>query len=213
MEENRDLDRPAGESAEKPGRAAADKVVANILPSGTSATTDPASLEQAYVQDHGLIYHLLYCKTWNRELTEDLVSRTFMKAQHYARREAVRWRPLLYRIARNEWIQHQRYKQRHPTTRDNILWIPAPLPGPDVVLEEEQRCKQVRECVDRLAEIDQDIIILHIWIGMTLRETAEMLGKPEGTVKSRFSRAKRKLERMLNTDLAENPDGSTPAQD
>jgi RNA polymerase sigma-70 factor (ECF subfamily) len=81
------------------------------------------------------------------------------------------------------------------------------------MLEEEQRSQRVRECVDRLEEIDQDIIILHIWMGMTLAEIAEMLGKPEGTIKSRFSRAKRKLEVMLKAELADQPDGMVSSQD
>ena len=213
MRENADLQGDAGELVEQPPEAGPDKIVAKILPSGASAPPHPASLEQAYVQNHWLIYNLLYCKTWNRELTEDLVSRTFMKAQHYARRKAVRWRPLLYKIARNEWIQYERYKHRHPTTHENVVWIPSPHPGPDIMLEEEQRSQRVRECVDRLEEIDQDIIILHIWMGMTLAEIAEMLGKPEGTIKSRFSRAKRKLEVMLKAELADQPDGMVSSQD
>jgi RNA polymerase sigma factor (sigma-70 family) len=213
MSENPDPQGSAGGPSGKPGGGGSDKVVANILPSGAAAKADPASLEQAYVRNHWLIYNLLYCKTWNRELTEDLVSRTFMKAQHYARRKAVRWRPLLYKIARNEWIQYERYRHRHPTSHENVLWIPSPHPGPDIVLEEEQRHGRVRECIERLDEIDQDIIILHIWMGMTLSETAETLEKPEGTIKSRFSRAKRKLEGMLKAELADQPEGGASSQD
>lgn len=53
-----------------------------------------------------------------------------------------------------------------------------------------------------LGENHRDVLLRYYFEGYSVKEIAEMFGIPEGTVKSRLSRARKELERML-TDAEE----------
>ncbi|SDB03820.1 RNA polymerase sigma factor [Eubacterium oxidoreducens] len=56
----------------------------------------------------------------------------------------------------------------------------------------------VRELFDSLPALDREIIGLHIFAGYTAREIAQLYGMNENTVRSRESRALKKLRAQLN---------------
>jgi RNA polymerase sigma factor (sigma-70 family) len=56
---------------------------------------------------------------------------------------------------------------------------------------------QVRQAFFRLDEEERMIISMHIFAGYTSRETAKILHKNENTIRSRESRALKKMEQML----------------
>lgn len=58
----------------------------------------------------------------------------------------------------------------------------------------------VRRALDRLAADDRDAIVLAYFGGHSYRETAQLLGAPEGTVKSRIRRGLEGLRRLLEAD-------------
>ena len=55
----------------------------------------------------------------------------------------------------------------------------------------------MRAALDRLGPKHRPVVVLRLLDGRSTRETAEILGVPEGTVLSRLSRALRELEPML----------------
>ncbi len=77
----------------------------------------------------------------------------------------------------------------------------APLPEPPVVTEGEverhEAQRWVRAAIDRLGPRHRPVVVLRMMEGCSTRETAEILGLPEGTVLSRLSRAMRQLEDEL----------------
>ena len=76
-----------------------------------------------------------------------------------------------------------------------------PLPEPPVVIDGEvergQTQARVRAAIDRLGPKHRPVVVLRMMDGCSTRETAEILGLPEGTVLSRLSRAMRELENDL----------------
>lgn len=73
------------------------------------------------------------------------------------------------------------------------------LQSPDVYEQAEQRAdaKTVREAVFSLPEQYREVIVCFFYQEMSLEETARALCIPVGTVKSRLSRAKKKLKAMM----------------
>ncbi len=71
-----------------------------------------------------------------------------------------------------------------------VARIPASRPAPEVVSSDESG---VLAALKRLPLAEQHVVVLSILEGYAERETAEILGIPPGTVKSRLSRAKAKL--------------------
>jgi RNA polymerase sigma factor (sigma-70 family) len=66
-------------------------------------------------------------------------------------------------------------------------------PGPREHAEDRQLAQRLYRLVDELAEEDKQLIYLHFYQGLSLRETAGVLDEAASTVRYRFSRAIRKL--------------------
>lgn len=74
---------------------------------------------------------------------------------------------------------------------------PQPPPEPPVEggddLEAREARARVRAAIDRLGPKHRPVVVLRMIDGCSTRETAEVLGLPEGTVLSRLSRAMEQL--------------------
>ena len=68
-------------------------------------------------------------------------------------------------------------------------------PGEFAIKEEEAQCLKL--AVERLSCVLRQVVVLHYIGGLTIRETAEALGCPEGTVKSWLNAAITQLRSML----------------
>lgn len=70
-------------------------------------------------------------------------------------------------------------------------------PGPDELVVRDEAEAAVRNAVDRLSDTVRIPIILHYFHDLGLREVAQALGIPEGTVKSRMARGREMLKKTL----------------
>ena len=139
-------------------------------------------------------------RTGSLDAAEDLVSIVFLEA--WRRRSEVELvdgnaLPWLYGIARLT-IQHRRRTAlRHrralhrlppaPVTPDHADEVAARLDG-------ERHLARLRSGFARLSAADRDVLVLCVWQGLTYAEAAVALGVPVGTVRSRLSRARSRLE-------------------
>jgi RNA polymerase sigma-70 factor (ECF subfamily) len=75
----------------------------------------------------------------------------------------------------------------------------APVPEPDVeaTVHAAALTEDVRRAVDQLSPEEREVIVLSYFGGHSYRETAELLGHPEGTVKTRIRRGLIGLRRAL----------------
>ena len=135
---------------------------------------------------------------------EDVTAAVFLEA--WRKRESVRvvdgsiigWLLVTTNyVARN----HARGLRRYRTA---LAKLPAPAPqqdhAPDVddSLDGAGRDRQVREAFEKLSKRDQDVITLCVLEELTTAQAAEALGVPEGTVKSRLSRARARLAALAS---------------
>lgn len=74
----------------------------------------------------------------------------------------------------------------------------------DALLSEEER-RQVRVVVDELAPEDRNMVLFRIWQELSVRETSLAMNKPEGTVKSGWSRICATLSKKLGSQLWDLP--------
>lgn len=103
--------------------------------------------------------------------------------------EARMW---MFGIARNLLTTHARTTRRRSALQDKLR---AQLR--EQVEERAADHLDVRALLDRLSETDQEIIRLTYWDGFSQKQAAQMLGMPQGTVRSRHHRAREALRRML----------------
>lgn len=137
-----------------------------------------------------------YEKTGSLADAADIVQRVYLKGwgawRSGARPENPRaW---LYRIAHNEVANHLRRRR----TGLRILRVAARSSGPD---EPDARLsaelRETAEAVRALPAPYADAVLLHYLQGLSIGETAQVLGVPAGTAKSQIARGLNLLRSRL----------------
>jgi RNA polymerase sigma factor, sigma-70 family len=79
-----------------------------------------------------------------------------------------------------------------------VLGSPAfeTIPAPDE-FEKAQEKQALMSAIHSLPEAFKDVMLLHYYQGYGIAEIAQMLELPEGTISSRLSRGRKKLEQLL----------------
>ena len=75
----------------------------------------------------------------------------------------------------------------------------------DYTFEQEERKRFIEDALQRLAPEQRAVVVLRMLQEHSTKETALMLGIPEGTVMSRLSRALERLEVVLKTVFEASP--------
>ena len=65
-------------------------------------------------------------------------------------------------------------------------------------IEKKETNKELYELIQRLPQKYKEILLLFYYKDLTYEEISEILQVPEGTVRSRLSRAREKLKKMMN---------------
>ena len=78
-------------------------------------------------------------------------------------------------------------------------------PTPHEELETGERADQVRTALQRVTEPFRTVLVLRHYEGLKFREIADVLGVPEGTVKSRMVEGLSQLTRLLQPALNDSP--------
>ncbi|MFJ3287401.1 RNA polymerase sigma factor [Streptomyces sp. NPDC086669] len=136
---------------------------------------------------------------------EDVVQQAFVKAYCSLGRfkEGSAFRPWLLSIVANETRNTVRAAARRRTLagREAALAEADPLipesADPAVAALERERRAALQSALSRLSEEHRLVVTYRYLLEMDETETAQALGWPRGTVKSRLNRALRKLGRLL----------------
>jgi RNA polymerase sigma-70 factor (ECF subfamily) len=160
---------------------------------------DPDAFSVLFDSYARAVYNLAYRLRGNWTEAEEIVSLTFLEA--WRLRERVHpggesLQPWLIGIAVNVTRNFSRAARRHAAAMDRL---PPPDAVPDFAdeltgrLDDAARLAAVRAAFGRLRATEQDVVALCIWSGLDYTAAAEALAIPVGTVRSRLSRARRKL--------------------
>ena len=149
----------------------------------------------------------------NHEDAEELTIEVFFKAYRALNswQAQARFSTWLYKIAHNLSIDHHRAKSRKPVyylddekinIQDAVATDLASNPASQI--EETDRSRLIRAAVNRLSPNQKAVFLLTRYEGLQIKETAEVLGVAEGTVKIHLHRAMKKLEILLRPLWKEN---------
>jgi RNA polymerase sigma-70 factor (ECF subfamily) len=138
--------------------------------------------------------------------TDDVVQEAFVKAwQALDRfRDDAPFRPWLVRIVANQTRNTVRGRRRREALALRALELPeGPDPSRGAVAAERQR--RLAAALRTLRPPEREVVVCRWLLGLSEAETAAALGIPQGTAKSRASRALARLRAVL-TDLEETHD-------
>lgn len=143
-----------------------------------------------------------YCarRTGSLDAADDLVSVVFLEA--WRRRGEVELvddnaLPWLYGVARRTMQHRWRTALRH---RRALARLTGPVAAPDHAeevaarLDDERHLAEIRRAFAGLRRAERDVLTLCVWQGLDYASAAVALGIPVGTVRSRLSRARARLQ-------------------
>ena len=157
---------------------------------------DPGAVRDIYDRYGRAVFTVAYRALGDRSLAEEAVQQAFLQAWRAAgkfdpERDPAPW---LYAIARRVAVDLYRRERRHEST-DRFDTEVAVLPQS---FEGAWEAWEVRSALDQVPEEEREILRATHFLGLTHDETAERLGIPIGTVKSRSYRAHRRLAGLLS---------------
>jgi RNA polymerase sigma factor (sigma-70 family) len=168
-----------------------------------AAAGDAEAFAQLYDRHARAIYNFLHRRTASWSDAEDLTSVVFLHAWR-RRADVVLDRdsalPWLLRTAdytvRNEWRSKQRY--RRALTAARLLHSEVDDHADEVAerLDDDRRISEARASLKHLPRHEREIVELCVWSGLDQAAAAVALDVPLGTVKSRLSRARRRLRKL-----------------
>ncbi|MFW3171874.1 sigma-70 family RNA polymerase sigma factor [Geodermatophilus sp. CPCC 206100] len=157
--------------------------------------------------DHyvGTVYRYLLHRLANRALAEDLTSETFVRALRrldtltYQGRDVGAW---LLTIARNLVLDHVKSgRHRLEVSTADMRDADRATDGPEDAVVAQLVAEQLLSCVRQLGGEQQECISLRFLHGLSVAETAEVMGKKDGAVKALTHRAVRRLAALLPEGL------------
>ena len=147
------------------------------------------------------VYNHAFRLTGNWSAAEEVVSLTFLEAWRLrgtVRPDGGSLRPWLLGIALNVARNVSRAARRQQAAMNRLPKAPdVPDFADDLAgrIDDAERLEKIHAALSTLRRIERDVLALCVWSGLNYAEAAEALGVPVGTVRSRLSRARRKLQR------------------
>jgi RNA polymerase sigma-70 factor (ECF subfamily) len=166
---------------------------------------DQNAFGQLYDRYVDVVFRFVLFRVGDRPLAEDLTSETFLRALRrissvsYQGRDVGAW---FVTIARNLVLDHVKSSRyRLEMTTADILDSSADDRGPEHKVVEEATATELMRCVAQLGQDQQECIMLRFMQGLSVSETAAVMGRNEGAVKALQHRAVRRLAQLLPEGL------------
>jgi RNA polymerase sigma-70 factor (ECF subfamily) len=179
---------------------------------GLAKDGDVGAYEELVRRYQGLAVRTAHVVLRGASEAEDAAQEAFVKAYHALSRfrEGAPFRPWLLRIVTNEAINRRKASGRQvrlalrlaESTGESDRPSGDAAPSPEAAVLAADERATLLAAVNRLREEDRMVLGYRFFLGLSEAETAGALGCALGTVKSRQSRALRRLRSQL---------GATPA--
>lgn len=154
---------------------------------------DEKAMEALYFRYRGYVYALAFRIVGNREdasdVLQDVFAYFFRKFPGFEMKSRIK--TFLYPVVKNISIDHIR-------KRRNVI----PLDGmaetiPDEAYSASDEAKKIAEWIEGLPKEDRELLFMRFYDGFKLKEMADILAMPVGTMKSRLHRTLSRLRKML----------------
>lgn len=153
-----------------------------------------------------LAFRVAYAVLLNSADAEDAVQEMFLKLhRHGGWQRAENERAYLARVAWRTAVDLRRAAQpasfSEPVGCDSVIDPPSSAPGPEETVLTANQEALVHRMIDALPEDLRLPLVLSSSHELNSREIAEVLGIPEGTVRTRLQRARQMLRQKLEASL------------
>jgi len=172
---------------------------------------DDAAWESIVTSYTRRLYNLSYRYTNRRDEAEDLTQEIFIKIYQNLksfRSEAGSFQSWILKVGRNLIIDHYRQSRRYQPVAgseeiETMNVKDDKAPNPHRAVEQLDAARFLMEGLQGIAPELKEAVILRDLEGMAYQEMADLLGIPEGTVKSRINRGRLELTKLLTRRRAQ----------
>lgn len=157
------------------------------------------------------VFRLAYLMVRDAEAADDLAQETFIRAYHaLARFDTSRpLRPWLLSITVN-LVRNQRRAWGRYLLAIQRWWQQTPPPvSLESLTHAQLEADALGQALQRLSTADREVLALRFFLELTAQETADVLGIPPGTVKSRQHRALERLRQVVAKEFPTLQEGRT----
>lgn len=159
---------------------------------------DREAMDLLFRRHRDFVYRMIWARTGQRELAEDLTHDIFLKLSRPRRRlfRGARFRTWLYRVASNALRDHQRRARFETPLEDWQLPLHPDHSG-------SADSAVLMAALARLPDRQRQVVLLRILEQFDTQETATALGIGAGSVKTHLHRALGNLRAQLETTSGE----------
>ncbi len=152
-----------------------------------------------------MVHRYVYHRVGDRATAEDVTSETFVRALRridtlsFQGRDVGAW---LVTIAPNIVLDHvksSRYRLEVATA--DMRDADRATDGPEDAVVQHLANRELLACIQRLGSEQQECIVLRFIHGLSVSETAEIMGKKDGAIKALQHRAVRRLAVLVPDEL------------
>jgi RNA polymerase sigma factor (sigma-70 family) len=169
---------------------------------------DQKAFKGLVVRHQGSVFHIVFRIVRDKEVANDLVQETFMKAFSSLKsyRSEFRFSTWLYKIAANSSIDYLRKKRIQALSLDNPLKtedgevtieVADYTHHPEMEMERRERAVSIQEAINSLPDKYRRVIVARHQEEKSYEAIADELSLPVGTVKARIFRARELLKKRL----------------
>jgi len=174
---------------------------------------DDQSFEELLYMYENNVLNFFYRLTGKRHTAEDMTQELFLKVFNYRDSYTVQasFKPFLFRIARNMWIDRYRKKKVRPreisiegklsSTGEEYLGIKDKTENgsasPVHSADQKEQLKKLQTSIKKLPGKQQEVLALCLEGGLKYAEISGILQIPVGTIKSRMHSAVIRLKELM----------------
>lgn len=180
---------------------------------------DPDAFAELYDQYARSVYNHAFRLTADWSVAEDVMSATFMEA--WRRRTSIEadggsLRPWLLGIATNVARSHYRSNRRYRAAAGaaaaaGVAEVADHAEETAGRVDDRRRIAATLTALGSLRRPEREVLVLCLWEGLEYADAARALGIPVGTVRSRLSRARGRLRKLAEAELARKRRELTPS--
>ncbi len=161
----------------------------------SQARSDPAYFAELYERYATDVLRVCYFYLADRQKAEDVCQDVFVRL--------MTTNPVLQEGREKSWLLKVALNRCRDLWRGSwlkrvVLGSPAfeLVPAPDELGQRAEQ-QEMLGAINQLPSAFKEVILLHYYQGYGINEIAEMMDLPEGTISSRLSRGRKKLESIL----------------
>jgi RNA polymerase sigma factor (sigma-70 family) len=171
------------------------------------ARGDADAFEALFERYADFVYNVAFRRTASWSIAEDITETVFLELWRQRTRVVTQsgsLRPWLAGVVSNQVKRHWRGLSRQSRAVERLAVVSAPdaaveggdnhTAAVDARLDDQRRMAGVLAALDALPPAQRDVLTLWAWEGFSYEEIATALELPIGTVRSRLSRARSRLE-------------------